>query len=550
MSMHEFEDLVEFSIRCLDKSKRKDLDYRSIFHNLYNFQYLWDTSATEFRVINVLIEHRYAYVFQVAEHPDYKKYKEFFDNLKGYQSIYRNPTEKWNSKKNPCIGVFCNPEEAWGKKYAKELGELNKPRFYCFVNSELWEGFVKSGKLNDRDAEPAKIFDLKKIIWEIMVEAEKQKDVSLISQWYPVFPMVVRDDKENVDAKIKKDKYVKAMRDIVIKTKAYTINHDYGCTRLPSEEDLDKLFTEFEAWWFEPLKTYYETKEENHEFWLNKAAALNSDLRVMDKKVLSVAKPDIIEKQILQELNEKYKEILETIKKGLALKQDSDFYIKAGIAHNTMRQYKKAVESYAKAIKLNPVVDNAYAYRGFAYHNLGDYSSAKRDYKKALTLNENNKFAKFYLDKNHLPQEDKQNGGSSVYAYMVIIRRLTNENKYEEALDGLDAFFKKFNLNKDDETLLQFYNNYLNMCYESKQHTRGGDFADKIPGSCFEKNPYICHNAACLYIALGKSDKAMKQVKIACENNYEHTKKMLEDNDLKALFEKGEFKQLKKMYAE
>ncbi len=161
MSMHEFEDLTELSINRLQESNRIDLDYRSIFYTLYDFQSWWDTGSTEFKVINTLVKRKYAYAFEVSEHPDYFTYKDFFDELSGCISLYRTPTLQWNKKDNPEIGVFCNPKEAWGEEFAERLGVLNKPLLYCFVNSELWQKFVDSGKLQGEDSVPAKILDLK-----------------------------------------------------------------------------------------------------------------------------------------------------------------------------------------------------------------------------------------------------------------------------------------------------------------------------------------------------------------------------------------------------
>ena len=55
MSMHEFENVVEESIRVLDRSKSKELDFRSLFYTLYDFQSWWDTGFTGFRVVDILL---------------------------------------------------------------------------------------------------------------------------------------------------------------------------------------------------------------------------------------------------------------------------------------------------------------------------------------------------------------------------------------------------------------------------------------------------------------------------------------------------------------
>ena len=58
------------------------LDLRSMFWQLYEFQYQFDTGFTEFRVRDILVEQRYFYRFECTQHPDYQGYRDFFDGLK------------------------------------------------------------------------------------------------------------------------------------------------------------------------------------------------------------------------------------------------------------------------------------------------------------------------------------------------------------------------------------------------------------------------------------------------------------------------------------
>jgi tetratricopeptide (TPR) repeat protein len=50
-----------------------------------------------------------------------------------------------------------------------------------------------------------------------------------------------------------------------------------------------------------------------------------------------------------------------------------------------------------------------------------------------------------------------------------------------------------------------------------------------------EENPYIYHSAACAYAAIGEIDRAIAQVALAIEHEYEHTEKMETDADLAPL---------------
>jgi hypothetical protein len=49
------------------------------------------------------------------------------------------------------------------------------------------------------------------------------------------------------------------------------------------------------------------------------------------------------------------------------------------------------------------------------------------------------------------------------------------------------------------------------------------------------ENPYIYHSAACAYAAVGQIDRALEQVQLAIEHNYEHAEKMETDADLSPL---------------
>lgn len=58
------------------------------------------------------------------------------------------------------------------------------------------------------------------------------------------------------------------------------------------------------------------------------------------------------------------------------------------------------------------------------------------------------------------------------------------------------------------------------------------------------ENPYIYHSAACAYAAVGEIDRAIAQVKLAIEHEYEHSEKMETDSDLAPLQKDPRFGQL------
>ncbi|MGE0396003.1 MAG: hypothetical protein AB7T06_04680 [Kofleriaceae bacterium] len=58
------------------------------------------------------------------------------------------------------------------------------------------------------------------------------------------------------------------------------------------------------------------------------------------------------------------------------------------------------------------------------------------------------------------------------------------------------------------------------------------------------ENPYIYHSAACAYAAVGEIDRAIEQVELAIEHDYEHSEKMETDSDLAPLQGDPRFSQL------
>jgi tetratricopeptide (TPR) repeat protein len=58
------------------------------------------------------------------------------------------------------------------------------------------------------------------------------------------------------------------------------------------------------------------------------------------------------------------------------------------------------------------------------------------------------------------------------------------------------------------------------------------------------ENPYIYHSAACAYAAVGEIDRAIEQVELAIEHDYEHSEKMETDSDLAPLQSDPRFGQL------
>ncbi|USG67769.1 hypothetical protein NDK47_11030 [Brevibacillus ruminantium] len=292
MGMHEIEGAVEGVVLVLDESPlSKVLDMRSICDSLARFVVRWDASFQHFHVLAPLLKHRYTYVFPVTEHPEYEQHKAYFDGLRKQEFLLRHPDREWDGETNPEVGIYCHPMEAWGANYLDQIPDhlRNVGMLYFDAGSELWRLFVDVGKLTGKDAEPPREIPLEEIVSMTLTEARKQNHTILISIWYPLmaaYAILNAMDKDwqarRTEIGIPQDScsaqaimanpHFQAIRNVVIETRAFEYNNDYGLTRLPAEKEfetgfevLDDSFTEqgwgqFLDWWYEPLKNMYAEK--------------------------------------------------------------------------------------------------------------------------------------------------------------------------------------------------------------------------------------------------------------------------------------------------
>ncbi len=57
-----------------------------------------------------------------------------------------------------------------------------------------------------------------------------------------------------------------------------------------------------------------------------------------------------------------------------------------GLAYSNLFQFKRAIENYSEAIRLNPQYAEAYINRGFAYDMQGKKAEALADFEECITL--------------------------------------------------------------------------------------------------------------------------------------------------------------------
>ncbi len=240
MSMHEFEDLVEASVRTLAQSPRHSRqELRALYWNLYEFEALWDTHFTQLRVLDLLLAAHYTYRFDLSEHPDYQRDPHFFQSIKGFSFLNVHPQKEWDGEQNPVAG-YCEP-----------------PYLYCDVNSQLWYRFVQQGVLTGEDAlavERQKSIDFASLVVE---DAFAQQDFRLIAAWYALLaPYLLFTFSDEEVPKLMTLPSLIAIKRHYYQTEAHHVQlGDYGAFRRPTSEEMDEMEMgrAVLSWWFQPL---------------------------------------------------------------------------------------------------------------------------------------------------------------------------------------------------------------------------------------------------------------------------------------------------------
>jgi hypothetical protein len=143
--MHDVEDFAEHMVWLVDESNISDKEKIDLIHNIYQFHNLWDTGFTKLRVYDILIKTGYFRLFDPHEHPDYEKYKNFFDNLSNsnerYKTfIYEDPIAGYSKDAKLTSYWF---DYGYDSKTDKDF-PLNK--MCCEAGSPVWAYFEGEDK--------------------------------------------------------------------------------------------------------------------------------------------------------------------------------------------------------------------------------------------------------------------------------------------------------------------------------------------------------------------------------------------------------------------
>ncbi|GAB7051583.1 hypothetical protein [Catenuloplanes indicus] len=214
MSEHLIEDLVEDSVRTLDRHHAEDDDrVRDWLVALYAFQRTHDCSLTQGRVLDVLLRHRHSYRFPIAEIDDPGEDDPDDDDLDGLDDEYADDD-------------FVYPEAGGAR----------------------WRRLVDEGRLHGADAAPPRPVRLLDVVLAVSEAAERDGDRELIALWYALGPTTIMETLTPTVEEMDESPALRRLREIVGRTGALSVPLPDGYR--PSDEDLAAWGEEAEVWWY------------------------------------------------------------------------------------------------------------------------------------------------------------------------------------------------------------------------------------------------------------------------------------------------------------
>lgn len=227
MGMHEFEDLVEASVKLLSSSKSPTL--RDACKTLYDFQGRFDCGYTHFRVMDILLETRFVYAIAMTDHPEYAKYTTQLDALAARK-------EDWLSS------FESDPTD---------VAYWKAPKLYFDAGSPLWQRCITSGLLSGDDARAPVPTRIEDVALEVVRLAEQSGQRELIAWWYALLPVDVMSDAA-AQSEVLDEVFA-----IAVRNGAPSANNRYGMLRYPEREHVGEMGdgpdAAFMERWFEPV---------------------------------------------------------------------------------------------------------------------------------------------------------------------------------------------------------------------------------------------------------------------------------------------------------
>ncbi|GAA6142626.1 hypothetical protein NBRC116584_24440 [Hydrogenophaga sp. 5NK40-0174] len=172
--MHEIEDLVEDSVRLVDRSDLSRQDKISLLNALYRYQELFDTSYTHFRVMDMLLASGYVKRMALADHPDYSTHAAELEALME------------GEEEGDWIPASMEAPDAGGVYAQRESGQVF---VYCEAGDTCWRRLKAAGQTGDVPAPMP--MTVPQLVRQMTALSESLGETSLLLTWCSAFAVQV-----------------------------------------------------------------------------------------------------------------------------------------------------------------------------------------------------------------------------------------------------------------------------------------------------------------------------------------------------------------------
>ncbi len=196
-------DIVEDSLRLLDDASVGDQTFRAVARRLYEFAGHYESRATFFRMMEVLVDRGYFLVVDVEKHPRYEEHREALESpgRSSVSPVFRDPSAEGDEETNPVVGY-----ETDGELYVERGGEL-------------FDELAEAGVLEGEEAEPPGDETLFGAVAAVCEEAAAADEMDLVLRWYATLGfhlgMQAGDDEDEWLEAIDEDPDAARIREIV-----------------------------------------------------------------------------------------------------------------------------------------------------------------------------------------------------------------------------------------------------------------------------------------------------------------------------------------------
>ena len=318
--MHDVESFAEQMVHLVDENEISNEEKIDLIHNIYKFHDSWDTGFTKLRVNNILIKTGYFRLFERHEHPDYEKYKDFFDGLPDSNEmyIYEDPIAGYSEDAKLTSYWF---ENSYDSDTEKEF-PLNK--MCCEAGSPVWAYFEGADKM-------PKDIPLISLFSRLAELAAEKNDIYAMGQLYFImlYGFIEFDGNNEEEVKcVEKMKPVLFKDEVMATLKELYLDHSIGSREDFEEMDENESTAPFMREWFD---YYFNWKEQQ-------PASKDSGRRLFGE--IQKMADDFRAKLLNGEIDEFFKEI------NMEFKNVRNLLMFNGIYANIMQEGHEKIISY------------------------------------------------------------------------------------------------------------------------------------------------------------------------------------------------------------